>query len=691
MSATSVGQIGLDLVVNQKQFNKQMKSLDSVASKMGKKLGKALVAGFSVKKIAEFSQQCIELGSDLQEVENVVSVTFPSMSAKIDKFAKDAAGSFGLSETMAKKYSSTLGSMAKAFGFTEAEAYDMGTTLAGLAGDVASFYNLSQDEAYTKLKSVFTGETESLKDLGVVMTQSALDSYALANGFGKTTNAMSEAEKVALRYAFVQDKLSAAQEDFARTSDSWANQTKVLSLQFESLKANIGQGLIAAFTPVIKVINTLLQKVQVLGTAFKNLMEGIFGAQTTETSALSTAAESAASAAASTADSTGTTAANLQKAEKFLAGFDAINKMSDNSSASSSGGNSSTSSMAIGTASGMDATSNLLENKFSPAFEKTFKKLGKKLDELKKKFSELCKALQEDAQPFVDYITGPFAEMVGSEFNTLWEEHLKPFGENYSDLVGELVNGVAEIYNEFILPLIQFFSQLLEPVIEKFVENTSANIGQMIDVFNGITTSCKGIIQFITGVFTGNWEKAWEGIKNIFKGIFDSLVALVREPVNAIIDCINGMIKGVVKGINTVIKTINSISLKIPDWVPEVGGKKIGFNLKSVTAPEIPKLAGGGFVKKNTPQLAIIGDNRHQGEVVAPEDKLREMAKQAVREAGAGGVTKEELERIVNNAVIRIVAALYELGFNIDGETLAKAEKIVQQGVSRRFNTAEIT
>ncbi|MFR3753578.1 MAG: hypothetical protein ACLTW9_17140 [Enterocloster sp.] len=112
-----------------------------------------------------------------------------------------------LSETMAKKFTGTSGAMAKAFGFSEQAAYEMSTTLTGLAGDVASFYNISQDEAYTKLKSVFTGETESLKDLGVVMTQSALDAYALANGYSKTTAKMSEMEKVALRYKFVQDQL----------------------------------------------------------------------------------------------------------------------------------------------------------------------------------------------------------------------------------------------------------------------------------------------------------------------------------------------------------------------------------------------------------------------------------------------------------------------------------------------------
>lgn len=117
--------------------------------------------------------------------------------------------------------------MANAFGFSEKESYKMSTALTGLAGDVASFYNISQDEAFTKLKSVFSGETETLKDLGIVMTQTALDQYALANGFGKTTSAMTEQEKVALRYAFVQQQLQNATGDFSRTSDQWANQIRI--------------------------------------------------------------------------------------------------------------------------------------------------------------------------------------------------------------------------------------------------------------------------------------------------------------------------------------------------------------------------------------------------------------------------------------------------------------------------------
>jgi hypothetical protein len=214
--SNSVGEISLDLVVNKNNFDQQMVGIKGTA----KKAALAIAAAFSVKKLADFSKQCIKLGSDLQEVQNVVDVTFTSMSGQVDKFAQNAAKQFGLSETMAKRYTGTFGAMAKAFGFSEKEAYNMSTALTGLAGDVASFYNISQDEAYTKLKSVFTGETESLKDLGVVMTQTALDQYALQNGFGKTTQAMSEQEKVALRYAFVQQQLNTAAGDFSRTSGS---------------------------------------------------------------------------------------------------------------------------------------------------------------------------------------------------------------------------------------------------------------------------------------------------------------------------------------------------------------------------------------------------------------------------------------------------------------------------------------
>ena len=349
--ADSVGQIGLDLVLNQKQFDSQLNGIQKTAQKVGK----TIAAAFAAKAIVDFGKSCLELGSDLSEVQNVVDVTFPAMSSRVDAFAKTAAESFGLSETMAKKFTGTFGSMAEAFGFSETQAYEMSTTLTGLAGDIASFYNITQDEAYTKLKSVFTGETESLKDLGVVMTQTALDSYALANGFGKTTAKMTEAEKVSLRYAFVQNQLANATGDFARTSDSWANQVRILSLQFDSLKATIGQGLINLFTPVIKVINSVISRVSTLANAFKSFTELITGNKSsgsgTAASSLSAIGDAGSSAASGISDAADATQ-NLEKAtsaagdaaEKAakqalgLMGFDAINKISENSDSNSGSG-----------------------------------------------------------------------------------------------------------------------------------------------------------------------------------------------------------------------------------------------------------------------------------------------------------------------------------------------------------------
>lgn len=318
-------------------------SLNGIGS-IAKKLAVLLAGSFVVKGIVDFGKKCLELGSDLEEVQNVVDVAFPTMSDQIDKFAKNAAFSFGLSETMAKRFSGTFGSMAETFGFTEKESAKMATTLTGLAGDVASFYNISQDEAYTKLKSVFSGETETLKDLGIVMTQAALDAYALANGFGKTTAKMSEMEKVSLRYAFVQDKLKNATGDFARTSDSWANQVRILSLQFDSLRANIGQGLINVFSPVIKLINSLMGRLVTLASAFKSFTELITGKKSEDAGAAksaSAAAEALGNASSNAEDLKKETKAAGKEAKKTakemlgIAGFDELNPF--NSSKDDSG------------------------------------------------------------------------------------------------------------------------------------------------------------------------------------------------------------------------------------------------------------------------------------------------------------------------------------------------------------------
>ncbi len=316
--------------------NKADRQLTSSFANTGKNMGKKLLAGFgfgaAIYKLKEFISSSVELGSNLTEVQNVVDTSFKTMSSAVDTFAKDAMYNFGLSETVAKKYMGTIGAMNNAFGFTEKASYDMAEAVTGLAGDVASFFNMESDEAFTKLKSIWTGETETLKDLGVVMTQTALDQYALNNGFGKTTAKMTEQEKVMLRFQYVTNALSDATGDFVKTQDTWANQTRVLSLRIESLKATMGQGFINLFTPILRGLNSMLEKLSAVAEGFKLFTESITGT-TSVTQGFANVAAGAQNAAGNVDNIT----TSLQKAKKELAGFDKITKIGDESNNASSG------------------------------------------------------------------------------------------------------------------------------------------------------------------------------------------------------------------------------------------------------------------------------------------------------------------------------------------------------------------
>lgn len=316
--------------------NKADRQLTSSFANTGKNMGKKLLAGLgfgaAIYKLKDFVSSSIELGSNLTEVQNVVDTSFKTMSSAVNAFAKDAMYNFGLSETVAKKYMGTIGAMNNAFGFTEKASYDMAEAVTGLAGDVASFYNLESDEAFTKLKSIWTGETETLKDLGVIMTQTALDQYALNNGFGKTTAKMTEQEKVMLRFQYVTTALSDATGDFVKTQDTWANQTRVLSLRIESLKATMGQGFINLFTPILRGLNSILEKLSAVAEGFKLFTESITG-----TTAVTQGFANVATGAATAAGNVDNITTSLQEAKKELAGFDKISKIGDESSNISSG------------------------------------------------------------------------------------------------------------------------------------------------------------------------------------------------------------------------------------------------------------------------------------------------------------------------------------------------------------------
>lgn len=295
----------------QNTTNIVQKQTEKIKSALGK-IGKVVAVAFSVTALLSFGKSCIELGSDLEEVQNVVDVTFGSMSENINRFARDALEQFGLSETSAKKYTSTLGAMMKSMGFTTSAAADMSMELTGLAADMASFYNLDTDVAFEKIRSGISGETEPLKQLGINLSVANLEAYALSQGMTTAYSAMSQQEQALLRYNYLLSVTADAQGDFARTSDGWANQVRVLTERFNALKAAIGKGLIAVLTPVIRVLNNLLAKILTVTDAFSNMIAKITGKSTRTT----TAVKDIGGAADGAADSMGTAGAAAEKAGK---------------------------------------------------------------------------------------------------------------------------------------------------------------------------------------------------------------------------------------------------------------------------------------------------------------------------------------------------------------------------------------
>lgn len=274
---TKVGDIFVRAGLDRSEYNKGLGLMEKEGSAVASAIGKKMAVALSVAGLARFAKQCTEAGASLNAMGTIIDASLPHMTAQVDAFAKSAGQAFGLSQTQAKEFVGKFASMAHAMGYTEQQAYAMSTSLAGLAGDVASYYHISQDEAFGKLGAVFTGETESLKSLGVVMTQNALQSFAMSQGINRSWNEMSELEKTSLRYQFILNGLSLAQGDFSKYSDTWSGSLATIRLNWQNFMATVGQGLINILLPLIQVIAKLSAVLTWLGNKFLWLTRLITG------------------------------------------------------------------------------------------------------------------------------------------------------------------------------------------------------------------------------------------------------------------------------------------------------------------------------------------------------------------------------------------------------------------------------
>lgn len=345
-----VGEVRYKVVVDDSNVEKDINKVEGKIEKGGKNAGAQFAEGFKAgidptkatnSKVADavtdkwktasvvvgasfaamtagavaFGVKSIGLASDLNEVQNVVDTTFGDSADQVNKWAESAGEAFGLSELSAKQYTSTLGAMLKSMGMSEDATIEMSIALAGLAGDMASFYNLDPAEAFEKLRSGISGETEPLKQLGINMSVANLEAFALENGLldvaegsdelkqaqeelsikqmklnelqekgtasasqiasaqlavekaqDKVNDSMTAsfdsldaATQAEIRYQYIMQATADAQGDFSKTSDSLANQQRILQMEVETLSADLGQALLPAALSVVEGLRSLVE------------------------------------------------------------------------------------------------------------------------------------------------------------------------------------------------------------------------------------------------------------------------------------------------------------------------------------------------------------------------------------------------------------------------------------------------
>ena len=737
--ATNVGAVSVDLTLNDtnydKQLNSKIKSSENAFSSSFKKIGGIIAGAFAVKQVAAFTKECISSASKVQS-------TFTGLNSIV----QGTGNSFAQAQDFINKYTAdglvSIEETATAYKNLLSRGYD-----ASQIEDVLS--RLKDSAAFGRQASYDLGEavvtaTEGLKNENSILVDNAgvtknvakmWEEYA--KSIGKSSNDLTQAEKIQAEYNGIMNETRFQVGDAAAYTKTFSGQIQQLKFNFNQMTVAIGKvvtPIAQLFIPVINsainAITSLFKKLQVVMSTFGLKMPDVVQKTSNSISMIGASAK----------DSAKDAVASAKKISKAFSGLDEINVLKPSSSADSSSDTSGGGVMNVDNTSiaptmddskllscienvknkikemwnsapvqsfvgavtsagnfiwefwktlgenfvsNVSTTWNNIKNSVSnsvsnmsvlwtnfwndtklaidawgpqitsgvagvfnsiwvdtidPAIQiitSAWEDFTKILSDLWDEYGEpLVNNIGEFVQKTIDLfqsiwdnvlepIITPFLETL----SWLWDEHLKGLIEEVSTFILKLTNGALKIYNNVIEPIVSWLLEKLSPAFTYIGGLITGVFGTVVsfisDAVKSIFKIFGGIIDFITGVFTGNWKKAWNGVKNVFKGIFDGLVNVFKTPINFIIDGINAFIKGLNK-------------IKIPDWVPVVGGK--GFNMST-----IPKLAQGGYARANNPQLAIVGDNKREGEIISPESKIYEQTKKAILDAGSN-VGKQELE-----------------------------------------------
>lgn len=362
---SKVGSASRSLVTGFSNTTKSIKSTRSGFRGLASTIGKFYATYWLVMRAVGKIGSAVDLASQLTEVQNVVDTTFGDMASKVDDFTKTSIQDFGMSELTVKQISSRFQALGTSIGISSEQVAngtavankalmsqnntlykttdsmaDMSLNLTRLAGDMASFYDVDQADVAKSLQSIFSGTIAPLRRYGLDLTQATLSEWAMKNGLDANIKSMTQAEKVLLRYNYVMANTQAAQGDFAKTVNTWANSVRVLKQEFQAWGSIIGSVVINALKPFVQALSKVMLKVISFTRTVADALGAIFG-WTIEISGRGATAdgmEDIADGVGDIGDNADSSNKKAQKLKKTLLSIDEIHALDDNSDSGSGGG-----------------------------------------------------------------------------------------------------------------------------------------------------------------------------------------------------------------------------------------------------------------------------------------------------------------------------------------------------------------
>jgi phage-related protein len=489
-------------------MNGATKSMGSLKSSLKGIIG-TLGLVFSLKALINFGQQAVNVASDLTEVDNVVQKAFGNMRGEMDALADSSIKNLGISRLEAYQTGSTFMAMGKSMLTSSQDAKNMALNLTKLSANMASFFNTSNKYAAIALKSIYTGETETLKQYGVVMTEVNLKQFALAQGITKSYNEMSQSEKVMLRYQYVMQQLGYIGDDFIDTQDSWANQTRVLKEQWKEFLGVLGTGIITVLTPLVKALNMIMGRMIAIAKSIGSVLSNVFGIQVQSANQVSGAISDTAGAFDDATTAVGdydkATKKASKTASKSLAAFDKLNNTMTSQSDGDAG--------AGGAGGGGGLTTPDISSGTNSVIDQANSKINTVLDGMKKRLLEL-----------VDLLKKGFKNGLGTDFDASikrTQKHLASIGKQLQDIFTNpnVINAANNWANNVAYALGQLAGSMVS-IGQTIVENLVGGVDSFLSKDSGyITDRIVGLFDISSKVaqITGNLSTAIAEIFTVFR------------------------------------------------------------------------------------------------------------------------------------------------------------------------------